>query len=102
MACDFPWSILGNVCKHAIKVSWLYFSSSDSDILLDDDATPYSFNAPIEIAIDEPSHDVDVENIVMAIDIVDDDVDAPQLAREDLYGFFQLIQNNPLVTLRKN
>ena len=88
MACDCPWSIHGNICKHNIKVGCLYFSLKDTYRLLDDDAAPCSFNAHIEITIDEPCHDVDVENTIMDTDSVDDDVDALQLAREELYGFF--------------
>ena len=30
IVCEFPWSIHGNICKHAIKVNWLYFNSSNS------------------------------------------------------------------------
>ena len=101
VACDFPWSIRGNICKHTIKVGSLYLSLRDTDRLLDDNATPCSFNEPTEITLDEPCHDVDVENTIMDANSVDDDVDALQLAREELYGFFQLIQNSHPVTLRK-
>ena len=37
----------------------------------------------------------------MATNNVDNDADALQLAREELYGFFELIQNSPPDTLRK-
>ena len=101
MACDCTCSIRGNICKHTIKVGSLYLSLRDTDRLLDDNETPCSFNEPTEIAIDEPCHDVDVENTIMDTNSVDDDVDALQLAREELYGLFRLIQNSPPVTLRK-
>ena len=102
MACDFPWAIHGNICKHTIKVGWLYFSTRDSCTLLDNDAGPSSLNAPPEISINEPSHFVDAENNLMATDNVDHDVDALQLSREKFFGYFQLIQNSPPVTLSKN
>ena len=38
----------------------------------------------------------------MATDNVDHDVDALQLSREDLFGYLELIQNSPPVTLSKN
>ena len=88
MACDFPWSIRGNICKHTIKVGWLYFSPLHTYRLLDDDATPCSFNEPTKIAIDEPCHNVDVENTIMDTDNVDHDVDALQLSRKKLFVYF--------------
>jgi hypothetical protein len=39
IACDCPWSIRDNICKHAIKVDWLYSSLGDSNPLLDQDPT---------------------------------------------------------------
>ena len=80
----------------------MYFSIRDSCTLLDTDAGPSSLNAPPELSRNEPSHDADAENFLMAIDNVDHDVDALQLSREELFGYFQLIQNRTPVTLSKN
>ena len=102
MACDCPWFIRGNICKHAIKVGWLYFSTRDSCTLLDNDAEPSSLNGPPEISRNEPIHAVGDENIFIATENVYHDVDALKLSREELFGYFQLIQNNPPVTLSKN
>ena len=102
MSCYCPWDVRGSICRHAIKVGWLYFSTRDSCTLLDNDAGPSSLNAPPEISRNEPSHVVDAKNILMATDNVDHDVDALQLSREKLFGYFQLIQNSPPVTLSKN
>ena len=80
----------------------MYFSTRDSCTLLDNDAGPSSLNAPLEISRNEPIHVVDADNILMATNNVDHDVDALQLSREKLFGYFQLIQNNRHVTLSKN
>ena len=63
---------------------------------------PCSLNAPPEISRNELIHVVDDENIFMATDNVDHDLDALQLSREELFGYFQLIQNITHVTLSKN
>ena len=73
---------------HSIKVGWLYFSTRDSCMLLDNDVGPSSLNSPPEISRNEPSHVVDAENILMATDNVDHDVDALQLSIEKLFGYF--------------
>ena len=88
MASDCPWAIHLNICKHAIKVGWLYFSTRNSYTLLDNDVGSSSLNAPPEISINEPSHDVDSKNIFMATDNVDHEVDAFQLSRDELFGYF--------------
>jgi hypothetical protein len=101
IACDFPWSIHNNICKHAIKVDWLYSSLGDSNPLLDQDATLNSFNAPPDISIEAPSLDLDANTTIMARDNVDQDVEGLQLAREELFGYLELLRNNPPATLSK-
>ena len=59
-------------------------------------------NDPPKISRNEPSHVAYAENILIATDNVDHDVDALQLSREKLFGYFQLIQNSPPITLSKN
>lgn len=54
-----------------------------------------------ESKIQSCSMNVDAENTIMATDNVDHDVDALQLAREELFGYLKLIQNSPPVTLSK-
>jgi hypothetical protein len=68
IACDCPWSICGNICKHAIKVNWLYYHLGDSNSLLDHDAIPNSFNDPHEISLQGPNIDVDAKKYIMASD----------------------------------
>ena len=101
IACDCPWSIRGNICKHAIKVNLLYCPSDDSNSLLVHDAIPNSFNAPPEISIEAPNLDVDANETVMPSDNVDLDVERLQSTRDELFGYLKLLLNNPPSTLRK-
>jgi hypothetical protein len=101
ITCDCPWSIRGNICKHAIKVNWLYYPSGDSNSLLDHDAIPNSFNDPHEINVHESNLDVDANKSIVASDIVDLDVDGLQLAREELFGYLKLLLNSPPSSLNK-
>jgi len=65
----------------------LYSSLGDSSPLLDQDATPNSFNAPLEIIIEVPNLDVDASTTIMARDNVDQDVEGLRLAREELFVY---------------
>jgi hypothetical protein len=65
------------------------------------DATPNSFNAPPEISIEAPNLDVDASTTIIARDNVDLDVEGLQLAREELFGYLELLRNNPPATLSK-
>lgn len=69
--CYFPWPIHENICKHAIKVEWLYFFSMDSNTILDQGATPSSFNAPTQIDIEAPNLDSNVDITTTTTDSVD-------------------------------
>jgi hypothetical protein len=82
-------------------VDWLYSSLGDSNNLLDQDATLNSENAAFDISIEALSLDLDDNTTIMARDNVDQDVEGLQLAREDLFGYLELLRNNPLVTLSK-
>ena len=101
VACECPWSIRGNICKHAIKVDWLYFNSGNPASLFHRDAVVDTFNDPIEISMEPQNLNVDADTTCMAIDGVDLDVDALHLAREELFSYLHLIQNNPPTTLGK-
>ena len=98
IAFDFPWSICGNICKHAIKVDWLYFPLGVTNPVLDHDATLASFDAPHEI--EEPNIGVDRDITFMATDSVDLDVEGLKLARDELFGYLDILKNSPLATLR--
>ena len=52
ITCDFPWSICGNICKHAIKVGWLCSGSMASNQLQNHQSTIKSYNDPPEINIE--------------------------------------------------
>jgi hypothetical protein len=83
-------------------VDWLYSSLGDSNPLLDHDATPNSFNDLHELNIEAPSLDADASTTIMARDNVDQDVEGLQLAREELFGYLEFLQNSPPTTLSKN
>ena len=101
ITCECPWSIRGNICKHAIKVNWLYFHSSNSNPLLHQHAEDNICNEPPEINIEPQNHDADVDATLMATNVVDVDVEALHLAREGLFSYTHLIFDNPPTTLAK-
>lgn len=93
----FSWDVSADSVYKMYNKKHVDMDAADRDKY----ATPSSCNAPPKISMDEPSHDVDAENTIMATNNVDNDVDALQLARQELFGYIQLIQNNPPVTLSK-
>ena len=99
--CEFPWCIRGNICKHAIKFSQLFFHLSDSYSLLHQDALANTFNDPPEISVEPQNLNVDTDTTVMVTGSLDADVDALNLARSELFSYLQLIQNSPPTTLSK-
>jgi len=99
--CECPWSIRGNICKHAIKVNWLFFHSSESYPLLHQDTLANTFNDPPEISVEPQNLNVDTDTTVMVTGDLDADVDALNLARSELFSYLQLIQNSPPTTLSK-
>ena len=101
ITCECPWSIRGNICKHAIKVNWLYFHSDNSNPLLHQHAEDNICNDPPEIDIEPQNHDADVDATLMATTVVDADAEALHLAREELFNYTRLILDNPLTTLMK-
>jgi len=46
LTCNFPWSICGNICKHAIKVGWLSSHLMASNQLLNHQSITNSYNEP--------------------------------------------------------
>ena len=82
-------------------MNWLYYPLRDSNLLLDHDAIPNSFNDPHEISVHEPNLDVDANKSIMASDIVDLDVKGLQLAILDLFGYSKLLLNSPPSSLNK-
>ena len=69
IACDFPWSICGKICKHDIKVDWLYLPAGYLILILYHDATPAPFDTPHETKA-SIIH-VDNDTTFMATDSVD-------------------------------
>ena len=72
-------------------MDWLYSSLGDSNPLLDQDPTLNSENVPPDISIEAPSLDLDANTTIMARDNVDKDVEGFQLAREELFGYLELL-----------
>jgi hypothetical protein len=72
-------------------VDWLYSSLGDSNPLLDQDATLNSFNVAPDISIEAPSLDLDANTTIMARENVDQYVKGLQLAREELFGYLELL-----------
>jgi hypothetical protein len=68
-------------------VDWLYSSLGDSNPLLDQDATPNSFNAPPKIIVEVLNLDVHASTTIVARDNVDQYVEGLQLDREELFGY---------------
>ena len=99
IACDCPWSICDKMFKHAIKVDWLYLPLGDSILVPDHDTTHASFDTPHEI--EAPNLHVDGDITFTATDTVDPDVEGLQLARDELFGYLDLLRNSPPSTLRK-
>ena len=94
-------SIRGNICKHAIKVNWLYFQSDNSNPLLHQHAEDNICNDPPEINIEPQNHDVYVDATIMETNIVDSDAKALHLEREDFLSYTHIILDNPPTTLTK-
>ena len=51
IACECPWSTHGNICKHAIKINWLYLHTTNLESVINQDALGNTFNDPPEISI---------------------------------------------------
>lgn len=56
---------------------------------------------PPDISIEAPSLDLYANTTIMSRENVDQDVEGLQLAREEFFGYLELLRNNPLATLRK-
>ena len=97
ITCDFPWSIRGNICKHAIKIDWFHSSLIDLDPLLDLHTTPNQLNAPFEIITEVINLPADI----IPTNIEDDNVEELGVLREELFGYLDLIQNSPPCTMNK-
>ena len=67
--------------------------------ILDHDATPASFDAPHEI--EEPNILVECDTNFMATDSVDLDVEGLKLARDELFGYLDLLKNSLSTTSRE-
>ena len=68
---------------------------------MDQDTIAYSFNAPPEINVEVENLDENANTTVTSTDNVDLDDEALKLAREELFGYLQLLQNSPPATLSK-
>ena len=101
IVCEFPWSIRGNICKHSIKVNWLYFNSSNSEPLCHQDAMDNTFNELPDISIEPHNHSVDVNTDLVATNSVDVDAQELHFAREELFRYLKMIQNSPPTALTK-
>ena len=98
ITCDLPCSIHGNICKHAIKVGWLCSGSMDSNQLQNHQSTTESYNDPPEISIEAIS---DLLEDAMDSRNVDVNVEEIEMAKEDLFGYLDLVRNSPPATLTK-
>ena len=103
IACECPWSTHGNICKHAIKINWLYFHSRNLESLINQDTVGNTFNDPPEISIAAQNLDVNANMTLLDNDIIDADAEEQHLANENLISKLQLIQNNiPTSASKKN
>ena len=84
IACECPWSTRGNICKHAIKIYWLYFHSVNLESLINQDTVGNAFNEPPKISIVPQNLDENSDMTLMDTDIIDADVEAQHLANEKL------------------
>ena len=64
IVCEYPWSIHGNICKHSIKVNWLYFNSRNSEPLCHKDSMSNTLNELPNIRIEPHNHSVYVKLIL--------------------------------------
>lgn len=101
ITCDCPWSICGSIFKRAIKVGWLYSCSMASNSLLKHHTVTDSYNDPSKINIEAPHLSKDANTIAMDSRNFDVNVEGLELAKEELFGYLDLIQNNPPTTLSK-
>ena len=76
IVCECPWSIHGNICKHAIKVNWLYFNSSNLEPFCHHDVMANTFNELPDISIDPHNYSVDVNTDLVSTDSVDANAEA--------------------------
>ena len=51
ITCEFPWPTRGKICKHAIKINWLYLHSGNLESLINENVVGNTFNDPLEISI---------------------------------------------------
>jgi len=77
------------------------FYSDNSNPLLHQHAEDNIWNDPPKIYIEPQNHDVDVDATLMATNIIDADVEALHLAREELFSHAHLILDNPPTTFTK-
>ena len=101
IACECPWSTRGNICKHAIKVNWLYFHSENSNSFPGQDAVANTFNEPLEISIEPQNCDENADMTLIPTDIVDANIEELYMARAEVFRKLQFILNNPPTTLFK-
>ena len=101
IACECPWSTRGNICKHAIKVNWLYFHLGNSNSFPGQDAVANTFNELLEISIEPQNCDENANMTLIPTDIVDADVEELHMAREEVLRKRQFLLNNPPTTLCK-
>ena len=99
--CECPWSIRGNICKHAIKVNWLYFHLGNSKSLFGQDAMANTLNDSPEISIESQIRDENIDMTLMPIDTIDVDAEALHMAREELLRNMEFFKSNPPTSLIK-
>lgn len=79
----------------------MYLHSDNSNPLLHQHAEDNICNDPPEINIEPQNHDVDVDATLMATNIVDANIEALHLAREESFSYTHLILDNPPTTSTK-
>ena len=91
----------GNICKHAIKINWLYLHFANLESVINQDGVGNTFNNPPKISIGPRNLDVNANMTLMDIDITNADAEAHHLPNEKLFNKLELIQNNIPTSLSK-